>query len=107
MSLNNSEMFSFEKCINLANSTFNLYVLYIKLAQNTKQLWRLVLDNSITVNNFLFCRKAFYGLRPWVFWAAEHLPPPCASKPLPYNVYNMVIHIQAKTFAGTRGEAIF
>ena len=27
-----------KKCINLANSTFNLYVLYIKLAQNTKQL---------------------------------------------------------------------
>ena len=26
-----------KKCINLANSTFNLYVLYTKLAQNTKQ----------------------------------------------------------------------
>ena len=44
------------KCINLANSTFNLYVLYIKLAQNTKQLRRLVLEN-ITVINFLFGRK--------------------------------------------------
>ena len=37
VSLNNSELLSYEKCINLANSTFNLYVLYIKLAQNTKQ----------------------------------------------------------------------
>ena len=38
-----------KKCINLANSTFNLYVLYIKLAQNTTQFWRLVLENFITV----------------------------------------------------------
>ena len=29
--------FLMKKCIDLANSTFNLYVLYIKLAQNTKQ----------------------------------------------------------------------
>ena len=46
-----------KKCINLANSTFNLYVLYIKLAQNTKQYRRLVLENFITVINFLFGRK--------------------------------------------------
>ena len=45
-----------KKCINLANSTFNLYV-YIKLAQNTKQFRRLVLENFITVINFLLGRK--------------------------------------------------
>ena len=56
-----------KKCINLANSTFSLDVLYIKLAQNTKQFRRLVLESFITVINFLFGRKAFYGLRPWVF----------------------------------------
>ena len=44
-------------CINLANSTFNLYVLYIKLAQNTKQFRRLVPENCIIVVNFLFGRK--------------------------------------------------
>ena len=43
-----------KKCINLANSTFNLYVLYIKLAQNTNQFKRLVQENFITVINFLF-----------------------------------------------------
>ena len=42
---------------NLANSTFNLKVLYIKHAQNTKQFRRLVLENFITVINFLFGRK--------------------------------------------------
>ena len=42
-----------KKCIHLANSTFNLYVLYIKLAQNAKQFKRLVQENFITVNNFL------------------------------------------------------
>ena len=43
-----------KKIINLANCTFNLYVLYIKLAQNTKQFRRLVLENFITVIHFLF-----------------------------------------------------
>ena len=38
-----------KKCINLANSTFDLYVLYIKLARNTKQFRRFVLENFITV----------------------------------------------------------
>ena len=38
-----------KKCINLANSTFNIYVLYIKLGQNTKQFRRLVQENFITV----------------------------------------------------------
>ena len=42
-----------KKCINLANSTFNLYVLYNKLAQ----IRGLVLENFITVINFLFGRK--------------------------------------------------
>ena len=46
-----------KKCINLANSTFNLYILYIQIAQNTKQFRRLVLENLITVINFLFGRK--------------------------------------------------
>ena len=46
-----------KKCINLANPTFNLNVLYIKLAQNTKQFRRLVLENFVTVVNFLFGRK--------------------------------------------------
>ena len=46
-----------KKCKSLANSTFNLYVLYIKLAQNTKQIRRLVLENFITVIHFLFDRK--------------------------------------------------
>ena len=57
MSLNNSEIVSNEKMLNLANSTFNDYVLYIKVAQNTKQLRRLVLENFITVINFLISRK--------------------------------------------------
>ena len=43
-----------KKCINLTNSTFNLYVLYIKLAQNTKKFRRLDLENFITVIHFLF-----------------------------------------------------
>ena len=46
-----------KKCINLANSTFNLYALYIKLAQNTKQFRRLVLEYFITVIHFLFGSK--------------------------------------------------
>ena len=54
-----------KKCINLAISTFNLYVLYIKLAQNTKQFRRLVLENFITIIHFLFGRKGtFMGLSP-------------------------------------------
>ena len=71
--------FSYEKCINLANSTFNLYVLYIKLAQNTKQFRRLVLENFITVINYLFGRKGILWAWALGFGAAEHLtpPPPC------------------------------
>ena len=54
MSLNNSERFSYEKCIHLANSTSNLYVLYSKLAQYTTEFRRLVQENFITVIYFLF-----------------------------------------------------
>ena len=46
-----------KKCINLAISTFNLDVLYIKLAHNTKQFRTLVLENSITIIRFLFGEK--------------------------------------------------
>ena len=46
-----------KKCINLANSTFNLYLFYNKLAQDTKQFRSLFLENFITVFNFLFGRK--------------------------------------------------
>ena len=46
-----------KKCINLTNSTFNLYVLYNKLAQNTQQFKRLVLENFISVFHFLYDRK--------------------------------------------------
>ena len=42
-----------KKCINLANSTFNLYELYIKPAQNAKQFRRLVLESFITVINYI------------------------------------------------------
>ena len=52
-------------CMNLANSTFNLYVLYIKLAQNTKQFRRLVLESFITVINFIIrWKRHFMGLGP-------------------------------------------
>ena len=43
-----------KKCTNLANSTFHLYILYIKLAQNRKPSRRLVLENLITVIHILF-----------------------------------------------------
>ena len=65
-----------KKCINLTNSTFNLYVLYIKLAQNTKQFRRLVLENVITAIHFLFGRKGILWAWALGFWAAEHLSPP-------------------------------
>ena len=40
------------------------------------QLRRLVLDNFITVINFLFGRKGILWAEALGFWAAEHLPPP-------------------------------
>ena len=67
-----------KKCINLANFTYNLYVLYIKLAQNTNQFRRLVLENFITIINFLFGRKCIYGLRPWVL-GLLNISPPCVN----------------------------
>ena len=66
-----------KKCINLATSTFNLYVPYTKVAQNTKQFKRLVLENFISVIHFLFGRKGIYGLRPWVFGLLNIFPPLC------------------------------
>ena len=58
VSFNTSEIFSYAKnALNLANSTIKLKVLYIKLAQNTKQFRRLILEDFITVINFLFGRK--------------------------------------------------
>ena len=56
--MDNTELFSYKKSINLAHFTFTFYVLYIKLAQNTKQCWKLVLENFITVIHFLFGRKS-------------------------------------------------
>ena len=46
----------------------------MKLAQNTKQFRRLVLENFNAVIHFLFGRKGIL----WAlgFWAAEQLPPP-------------------------------
>ena len=67
-----------KKCINLASSTFNLYVLYTKLAQNTKQCRRLVLENFITIIHFLFGRNGILWAKALGFGAAEHLPPPPA-----------------------------
>ena len=76
-----------KKKINLANSTLNGYVLYIKLAQHIKQFRRLVLENFITVIIFLFGRKAILWAFALGFWLLNIFPhPPCASKPLPYNV---------------------
>ena len=63
-----------KNCISIANSTFDLYVLNIKLAQNTKQFRMLVLENFITVTNFLFGRKGILWALALSFWAAEHLP---------------------------------
>ena len=63
--------------MNLANSNFNLYVLYIKLAQNTKQFKRLVLANFITAIHFLFGRTGILWAYALSFWAAEHLTPLC------------------------------
>ena len=53
-SFNNSEFFSYEK---MHKTLLILLLLYIKLAQNTKQFRRLVLENFITVINFLYVRK--------------------------------------------------
>ena len=65
-----------KKCINLAHSTFNLYLFYNKLAQDTKQFRSLFLENFITVFNSYSVEKALYGLRPWVFGLLNIIPPP-------------------------------
>ena len=57
-----------KKCIHLANSTFNFYVLFIKLAQNKKQLRRLVQKNILLSLISYSVERAFYGLRPWAFF---------------------------------------
>ena len=68
-----------------AHSTFNLYALYIKVAHNTKQFRRLVLEIFITHIFLLPVENTFYGLRPWV-WSLQNTSSPCASKPFPYKV---------------------
>ena len=57
LSFNNSEIFSNEKMDKTLLILLFILVLHIKLAQNTKQFRRLVLENFITVINFLFGRK--------------------------------------------------
>ena len=58
VSFNNSEIFLMKKMHKiLLILLFNFQVLYIKLAQNTKQFRRLALEKFITVINFLFGRK--------------------------------------------------
>ena len=82
-----------KKCINFANSTFNLYVLYIKLAQNTKQCRRLDLENFITVIHFFFGRKGILWAKALGFWAAEH-PPLCQQATSIQCAKTIVTHIQ-------------
>ena len=54
----NSEIFSYEKMHKtLLILLFIFKYFFIKLAQNTKQFRRLVVENPITVINFLFGRK--------------------------------------------------
>ena len=95
-----------KKCINLANSTFNLYLLYIKLAQNTKQFRRMVLENYITIFNFLFGRKGILWALAMGFWATEQLsppPPPVCQQATSIQCVKYGTHIHAKAFVGTRG----
>ena len=95
-----------KKCINLANSTFNLFVLYINLAQNTKQFRRLVLENFITVINFLFGRKAFYGLRPYVFGLLD-IPPPVRQQATSIQCVKYGNTYTGKSFCWHMGVNIF
>ena len=93
-----------KKCINLANSTFNLKVLYIKLAQNTKQFRRLVLENSITVINILFVSKGI--LWPWVFWQ-QNIVPPLVPASHCYTMCKIWLHIyMQKLLLAHRGNDI-
>ena len=92
-----------KQCINLADSTFNLYVLYIKLAKNTKQFRRLVLANVITVIHFLFGREGILWALALRFWAAEHLHPPLCQKAtsiqcVKYSNTYMLAHVGGMIF---------
>ena len=64
-----------KKCLNIANSTFNLYALFIKQAQNTKQVRRLVLENFLLPFISFSVENAFYGLRPRI-WGLLNISPP-------------------------------
>ena len=57
MSFNNSEIFSYEKLHKTLHILLLIFKHFIELAQHTKQLRRLVLENFITVINFFFGRK--------------------------------------------------
>ena len=57
VSFNNSEIFSYEKMHKTLLILLFIFVLYIKLAQNTKQFRRLVLENFVNVINSFFGRK--------------------------------------------------
>ena len=77
-----TKLISYEKkiYINHANSTSNLYVLYIKLAHNMNQTRRLVLENPVE-NPFLSfipysVEKVFYGLWSWFFELQNIIPCP-------------------------------
>ena len=72
---------------------YNLNVLYIKLAQNTKFFRRFVLENLINVMFSLFDRKTL------LLWAAEYRPPLCQQA----TFIECVKDGNAKAFAGTQG----
>ena len=57
VSFNNSEIFSYEKMHKTLLILLLIFSTYFKLAQKTKQFRRLVLENFITVINFLFGSK--------------------------------------------------
>ena len=81
------------KYINQANSTSNLYVIYIKLAHNIKQSRRLVLvlENLISVIYPLFGRKRhFIGFRSSVF-GLQNIAPHCTSTPLSFNAFVLIV----------------
>ena len=90
-------------CINLANSTFNLYILYIKLAQNTKQFRSLVLEIFITAINFVYGKKGISWAYALGFGTANHLPPSLCKHATSIQCVKYVKHKEAKAFAGTGG----
>ena len=100
--INNSEIFLMKTCLNLANSTFNLYVLYINLAQNTKQFRRTSLLSFISKS----AEKAFNGLRPWGF-GLLNISPPLIQHATSTQYVKYGITYTAKAFAGTLVGMIF